>query len=185
MHRGKISLSVSASHPILLLCFAAAAVSGCDAGSGRNSQTGANSGLTQLAVVDLADNRTRQLIEFRGKVVVLDFWSRTCPPCQIAMDKMQTYRDRHPEWGDRVVLMSVNVDPSREGAASHIRAKGWNRTYNTWGGIRQEAARALEVRTIPHAVVFDAAGQIVTAGNPLALDIPALVVGLLRKSERP
>lgn len=180
-----MNLSAAVSHPILLLCFAAATVGGCDADPGRHSQTGLSIASAQLAVVDLADNRTRQLSEFRGKVVVLDFWSRTCPPCQIAMDRMQTYRDRHPEWGERVVLMSVNIDASREGAASHIRAKGWNQTYNTWGGIRQEAARALGVRTIPHAVVFDAAGRIVTTGNPLALDIPALVVGLLRKSEGP
>ena len=46
------------------------------------------------------------LSDFRGKPVVLNFWSSTCPPCMAEMPLFQKYWE---EYGDQVEFMIVNL----------------------------------------------------------------------------
>ena len=57
---------------------------------------------------DLMDmqGRTYHLSDFKGKYVLLDFWSTSCGPCVAAIPSMKKFKERHPE----VVIVSLCID---------------------------------------------------------------------------
>lgn len=58
-----------------------------------------------LVLPDL-DGRERTLAEFKGKVVVLNFWATWCEPCRAEMPSMQKLADKFG--ADKLVVLGVN-----------------------------------------------------------------------------
>lgn len=52
-----------------------------------------------------------KLSDFRGKLVILDFWNLGCSPCIKAFPKMQQLQD---EFGDKIQILLVNVNDKKE-----------------------------------------------------------------------
>jgi thiol-disulfide isomerase/thioredoxin len=128
-------------------------------------------------LVRLAGNEPEQLADHKGKIVVLAFWATWCAPCQESMAELQTYAEKHPEWKDKVVLLTVSVDEKKEDAAEHLKARGWDKTRNVW--VDTQAIKAYHVNGIPMIYVITADRKIAAAGH--ALDIPETVKALLKK----
>jgi len=132
--------------------------------------------------IALADRNPKQFSIFLGKVVVLDFWATWCPPCQQAMANMQTYPDKHPEWGDRVLLMSLSLDDSMETVIRHLEQKQWYGTFNAWAGDKgwsSSAPQAYGITGIPTTYIVDQKGQVAAKGHPIRLNIPQEIERLL------
>ena len=53
------------------------------------------------------DGKTYRLADYRGKVVVLNFWATWCPPCRYEMPSME--RAHQKVRGENIVLLAVNV----------------------------------------------------------------------------
>lgn len=60
-----------------------------------------------LALTDLAGN-AHALEQYRGKVVLVNFWATWCEPCRDEMPSMD--RLRHEMAGQPFVILAVNVD---------------------------------------------------------------------------
>jgi thiol-disulfide isomerase/thioredoxin len=58
---------------------------------------------------------TVRLSQFRGKVVILNFWSKTCPPC---LEEMPSLAELGHElsYRDDIVLLTITTDESAEDA---------------------------------------------------------------------
>ena len=85
---------------VILLVF-----SGCYSGS-RPSRIG--SPAPDFTVRD--SNRTVTLSQFKGQVVVLNFWATWCPPCIEEMPSLVQMQQRMKAKGVTVLAVSVDVD---------------------------------------------------------------------------
>ena len=62
-----------------------------------------------------------RLSSFQGRTVILNFWSRACPPCLEEMPSLDVLAGRLKKRSD-VVLLAVSTDESIEEAADAIRS---------------------------------------------------------------
>jgi peroxiredoxin len=68
------------------------------------------------------NGRNVSLSQFRGKVVVLNFWMTTCPPCREEMPAFQKLQTKFGTQG--VVVVGVSVDDNPRIAGSFARKLG-------------------------------------------------------------
>lgn len=61
-----------------------------------------------IQLVDL-NGKTVTLEQFRGKVVMLNFWATWCPPCRTEMPAMQRLNEKMAELD--FVMLALNVEP--------------------------------------------------------------------------
>jgi cytochrome c biogenesis protein CcmG, thiol:disulfide interchange protein DsbE len=93
--------------PTLITCFLLIALSGCYSGS-RPPRIGSNA--PDFTVQD--SDRTVALSQFRGQIVVLNFWATWCPPCVEEMPSLVQMQRRMKAKGVTVVAVSIDVDES-------------------------------------------------------------------------
>ena len=60
----------------------------------------------EFELKDIEDN-THRLSDYRGKVVLLNFWATWCPPCRFEMPSMERAREKFEK--DNIVMLAVNV----------------------------------------------------------------------------
>jgi peroxiredoxin len=85
------------------------------AGATLAAETGKNQTLSPVAKPFIApefalkgeDGRTYRLADYRGKVVVLNFWATWCPPCRYEMPSMEHAHEKLK--GENIVILAINV----------------------------------------------------------------------------
>jgi len=104
------------------------------------------------------DGEMHSLEEYRGKVVIMDFWATWCGPCKRAMPGLQNI---HEEFKDRgVVVLGINAWERNgpQGAIDYMKEHDY--TY----GLLLEAdkvAEAYGVRGIPTFYVIGVDGKVI------------------------
>lgn len=57
-----------------------------------------------------ADGKTVRLSDYRGKVVLLDFWATWCGPCQVEIPWFMEFERKHKDKGFAVIGVSMDED---------------------------------------------------------------------------
>ena len=70
----------------------------------------------ELELVD-GNGETVSIEDFRGKVVVVNFWGTWCGPCK---EELPHFNELASEYGDSVVFLIVHTDYTRESASAYI-----------------------------------------------------------------
>jgi peroxiredoxin len=87
---------------------------------GANSTGGATAPDFTLATLD---GKQARLSDYKGSVVLIDFWSTTCDPCMIEMPHLVELYKQNKERGFVVLAISADGPESRAQVSSVVRAK--------------------------------------------------------------
>ena len=108
-----------------------------------------------LALKDLS-GRTHTLGEYRGKVVLINFWATWCEPCRDEMPSMRVLRDRLA--GRPFDVLAVNYGE----AASRVRDFLQRERLDLSALLdpNRDTARAWRVRVLPGSFLVDGDGRV-------------------------
>jgi thiol-disulfide isomerase/thioredoxin len=104
------------------------------------------------------DGVSTSLSDFRGKLVLLDFWATWCAPCRDQMPKIAKLYDQTREQG--LVLLGINDDESIEKPIEYMKqhAYQWLNLFESKpGSIRRNFA----VDGIPTLILIDREGKVI------------------------
>ncbi|MCD6186731.1 MAG: TlpA family protein disulfide reductase [Desulfuromusa sp.] len=93
---------------------------GCDNTTSEQPLTKVNSESKLAADFTLTNMQGEQisLSQYRGKVVILNFWATWCPPCREEMPSMERLYRNHKDQG--LVMLAINVDENGKKAVSQF-----------------------------------------------------------------
>jgi peroxiredoxin len=120
----------------------------------------ASSGLTGQAAPDFAlkssTGENLRLSEYRGDVVMINFWATWCGPCRQEMPLLDELYTRYQRVGFN--LLGVNIDDDSGKALAMIQELGVN--FPVLFDSRKEVSKMYEVGAMPVTVIVDRAGKV-------------------------
>lgn len=108
------------------------------------------------------DGKTVSLADFKGKIVVLDFWGSWCPPCRMELPIFQKIHEKYKDKG--VVFLGVNWERA-DNEADHKKLATEFMAKNSYSfpvvfDFEKKAVGAYQLRGFPTVYVIDTAGKI-------------------------
>ncbi|HQU85367.1 MAG TPA: TlpA disulfide reductase family protein, partial [Pyrinomonadaceae bacterium] len=109
-----------------------------------------------------ASKNEHSLSDYRGKVIVMDFWATWCGPCIKSMPDLQKLYDKYKSRGVEVIGINVWEESN---AALYMRERGF--TYNLLLN-GEETAKLYKVINLPTLYIIGTDGKIIyrTTGSP-------------------
>ncbi|KPK39253.1 MAG: hypothetical protein AMJ69_06165 [Gammaproteobacteria bacterium SG8_47] len=133
----------------------------------------------EFTLTDL-DGNPRNISEWDGKVIVLNFWATWCPPCRREMPAFIQLFDNYHDQG--LVVLGVAID-AVEGVRDFVDPMGINYPVLVGETDAIDAAKAYGNRlgVLPYTAIIDRSGQVVaTEARELSYaEVESLVKPLL------
>jgi len=136
---------------VLAALAALAAASGCYSGT-RPPHVGSRA--KEFRVQD--SDRQVSLDQFRGQVVVLNFWATWCPPCVEELPSLMNLQERMRTRGVIVLGVSIDVD----GDAYHRFLRVHNINFLTVRDPQQKVAAMYGTTGWPETYIIDRRGML-------------------------
>lgn len=139
------------------------------------AQDGGTSGRSSDFVLRDTAGRTVRLSDYRGQVVLLNFWATWCVPCAAELPHLQRLYQQYRDQG--FVVLAISMDGPETSAAVDTHARRYGLTFPV---LLDEETRVVGVynpkRTAPFTVMLGHDGAVAgtregyTAGDEIAIE---------------
>ena len=103
------------------------------------------------------DNKDISLADYKGKVIIIDFWATWCPPCRKGIPDLIAIQN---EFKDDVVIIGISLDrDTKNDVVPFVKNYGIN--YPVVFGNEDVANKFGGIQAIPTSFIIDKKGNIV------------------------
>ena len=107
------------------------------------------------------DGKPISLEQYRGKVVLLDFWAVWCGPCIAEMPNVKKVYDTYKDEGFDIIGISLDTDENRLRDYLKENDISWRQVFSG-KGWESPVARQYDIRGIPAPWLIDKDGKLIT-----------------------
>jgi cytochrome c biogenesis protein CcmG/thiol:disulfide interchange protein DsbE len=132
-----------------------AAEKGADSGVGSAEPVGNPAPDFRIATVT-GSKETLSLHQFRGQVVVLDFWGTFCEPCKKSFPKLQQLSEEYASSGVRFIGVSEDEEEDKDKIPAFAATYG--ATFALGWDADRSIARHYNPETMPSSFIIDKNG---------------------------
>jgi peroxiredoxin len=109
------------------------------------------------------------LAQFKGKVLLVDFWATWCPPCVAELPNVRKIYEAHHNQGFEIIGVSLDQDRDKLEEFINKQNLAWPQYFDGQGWTNKLAAKCA-IDSIPATFLLDGSGKIIGAdlrGNAL------------------
>ena len=139
----------------LLLCLVLVACKGKKGEEGKNPPEKGE--IAADVTLHGIDGKAVTLSQFKGKVVMLNFWATWCPPCREEMPSMEALYQKLKGDPDFIIL-AVSIDNEAETVRDFMKKN--NYTLPVFHDPNQEAGAVYGITGVPETFLIDKKGMI-------------------------
>jgi peroxiredoxin len=113
------------------------------------------------------DGKTVNLADYKGKIVVLEWFNPGCPYVQRHYKQdVNTMNNLYDKWSAKdVVWLSINTTKGNTPGSNKQSADKWNIKHPVLTDADTSVAKAYGAKTTPHMFIIDKAGNLAYAGG--------------------
>ena len=109
------------------------------------------------------DGNDLSLEQYRGTVILLDFWAVWCGPCIAEMPNVKQVYDKYKD--ENFQIIGISLDQSRDTLVGYLEKEGitWPQVFDG-NGWKNQVAQMYGISAIPHMYLIDGEGVIRKSG---------------------
>ena len=145
---------------VLLVALAFFLCMSASCSKGREEPKQADSSTAPLFTVKDIDGNKLDIADYRGKVVILEFFATWCEPCRISAPDMQSVYERYK--GRGLVVIAIAED---EGAEAAARVRSFVKDYRLSYHVAADGGQIMKqygVYSLPTTFIIDHDGKIIS-----------------------
>ncbi len=104
------------------------------------------------------DGKTVKLSDYKGKIVIIDFWATWCPPCRKGIPDLVEIQKQYK---DKVVVIGISLDQQNTIKDLEPFIKQYGINYPVVLGDQKVVMDYGNIQAIPTSFIIDQAGNIV------------------------
>lgn len=109
--------------------------------------------------------RRRQLSDFRGRYLMLDFWGSWCPPCRAEVPFVKDAYARFGSRGFEVLGMDSERDATVDQVRDYLNNNGVQWAFATPDSVRELIDTRFRIASFPHVILLGPDGRVIEASN--------------------
>src|SRR3954471_12781732 len=102
--------------------------------------------------------KTIDLSQFKGQVVMINFWASWCKPCRDEMPLLEDIYKKYKPMG--FTMLAVNVEPDTQAANAWLGKLAKPVTFPIAYDVDSKVSKLYKVETMPSTVIVDRKGNV-------------------------